>query len=689
MIGGWLTRVAVPDLQAAQPREIESPLPGGIADAVRFFFSAVPQWIQVVGAVLGLVLGVAGLYYAWQKRHEVKDWLLTRSATLQAIMGLAVVVAVLGAGWFGQRAWDYTQHSNAFCTACHVMAEPFQEFRQSVHTGLQCHDCHQQSVFASMRQVYLWVADRPGEIGEHAPVPNDVCTNCHVEGDPRQWRQVERTAGHRVHFASDSLPDLQCVECHGASVHRFTPSKATCGQSGCHGDVEMRLGGMSDLTVHCVACHDFTRPTSGRMVAGGADDSLAMRDRRDTLTAGLLEPERRQCMSCHAMRSRLVDFPVDDPHDAECSACHNPHEQEESARAVASCTTGGCHTPLDTTANRHHRIEADVVAECTQCHTAHSFDVRGQSCLNCHQEIFRTSALGSEGSGRGSPGAPGIRLHRGGIAPPAFRKGEAGAVGGGPADPSLREPGARRPLEGRRARGGSAEREARPASPRSVRALPQDTTPFTHDDHRDLDCLTCHQTEAAAEPLPETAEWCASCHHEASSARSCTSCHARAAVRRWSADVTRTMRFSVGEPRSRTLPFSHQPHDTIACTTCHTGRPLLSAEGVACAECHEEHHKTESPCQECHARAPTDAHPVEVHLSCTGSGCHDSSRMPARAVSSRGRNVCLACHQEQADHRPGQQCVYCHVLPDEHGTAGPGGDADGVRRGSSGGKGSR
>jgi len=327
------------------------------------------------------------------------------------------------------------------------------------------------------------------------------------------------------------------------------------------------------------------------------------------------------------------------------------------------------------------------VAECTQCHTAHSFEVRGRSCLSCHQDIFRTSALGPDGIGRGSPEGAGSRSDAGRLAPSAFRTGGAGAVGGGPADPFLGAPGTTRPPKSRGAGPGSAERADRPASPRSVRVPPRDTTPFTHDDHRDLDCLTCHQTEAAAEPLPETAEWCASCHHEASSARSCTSCHARAAVRRWSADVTRTMRFSVGEPRSRTLSFSHQPHDTIACTTCHTGRPLLSAEGVACEECHEEHHKTESPCQECHARAPADAHPVEAHLTCTGSGCHDSSRMPARAVSSRGRNVCLACHQEQLDHRPGQQCVYCHVLPEEHGAAGSGSTGE-VRSEASRGKGS-
>lgn len=667
MTTGWFAMAWASTAQAAQPEELESPLPGGIAEVVRFLFSAVPQWLQIVGAAAGLALAAWLVYHGWRRRYDIWEWLYTRSASIQVLLGVLVVGVLVGAGWFGQRAWEYTQHSNAFCTACHVMAEPFQEFQRSEHAGLQCHDCHQQSIYASMRQVYLWVADRPEDIGEHAPVANDVCTSCHVEGDPERWRQIERTAGHRVHLASDSLQDVQCVECHAASVHRFAPSKATCGQAGCHTEVDMRLGGMSNLTVHCVACHDFTRPTSERMASGKAGDRAGVEGARpDTLTAGLLRPERRLCASCHAMRSMLTDFPADDPHDGECAACHDPHEQEESARAVASCTTGGCHTPLDTAANLHHQLEADVVSGCTECHSAHSFEVGGESCLNCHEEIFRTSDAGRAPDAR--PAEVHARVES--ALRVRSRTGFGPGSGGGPSDPFAGGAERAPPPGTVRSGSGGSEVVGPTREPRTGRGVQQDTSAFAHEDHRDLDCLTCHQTETGVAGVTRTTEqWCASCHHEASSERSCISCHSRAEVRRYSADVNRTMRFSVGEPRSRSLPFSHEPHDTIACTSCHSGRPELSAADVSCAECHEEHHTAESACRSCHARAPAEAHPIDVHLTCSGSGCHDATSVPVHAAAQRDRNVCVGCHQEQVDHRTGQECAYCHVLPETHGEA--------------------
>lgn len=646
--------------QETRPEAIESPLPGGVAEAVRFMFSAVPQWLQIGGAAIGVVVAGWLVWYGWRRRYDIWGWLWERPAWVQAAIGLLLVGFLSGAGWFGQRAWDYTQHSNAFCTACHVMAEPFRQFQRSAHSGLQCHDCHRQSVFASMRQVYLWVADRPSDIGEHAPVPNGVCSGCHVEGDPERWRQIERSAGHRVHLASDSLQGLQCVECHGASVHQFTPSKATCGQSGCHTEVDIGLGGMSDLTVHCVACHDFARPTGGRLAAAPSADTLFASAARDTAEGGLLRPERRQCLSCHAMRSMLTDFPADDPHEAECAACHNPHGETEQARAPASCTEGGCHTPLDTAVNRHHRLEAEVVGDCTDCHSPHGFGVRGESCLECHREIFRSSSVrvpgqepapGRAADGGDRPSAP--------VPLPGGHPGSTGADSRGPADPTLAGPG----LPGRaRAREAGGDRSRSPSPPGSAGAEAiQDTTPFTHEDHRDMDCLACHQSGRAA--VPEAEQWCASCHHEETATRACSSCHRREALRSYTAQVERTLRFSVGDPRTRALTFSHVPHDTLACTGCHTGRPLLSASDVSCSECHEEHHSTDAACVACHERAPADAHPVEVHLTCSGSGCHDPSELPARATSRR-RNVCQACHQEQVDHRPDQECVHCHVLPE-------------------------
>ena len=165
-------------------------------------------------------------------------------------------------GW----TWNYMMHENDFCSSCHVMKTAFSRFRVSEHDKLECHACHQQSIFASTRELYYWVLDRPEKIPPHAPVPNTVCGTCHQQSQADStWKRISATAGHRVHFKSDSsaLKDLMCVKCHAQDVHAFKAVDLSCGQSGCHEKVEVRLGAMANQSgLHCVTCHEFTRPVS-------------------------------------------------------------------------------------------------------------------------------------------------------------------------------------------------------------------------------------------------------------------------------------------------------------------------------------------------------------------------------------------------------------------------------------------
>ena len=82
------------------------------------------------------------------------------------VTGAAAVL--LGFAGFDVVGYDYMEHNNGFCTGCHVMKEPFQRFAGSKHDSLSCHACHQQSMYANARQLYLWVAERPEKIGKHA-----------------------------------------------------------------------------------------------------------------------------------------------------------------------------------------------------------------------------------------------------------------------------------------------------------------------------------------------------------------------------------------------------------------------------------------------------------------------------------------------------------------------------------------
>ena len=525
--------------------------------------------------------------------------------------GALALVLVGAASLSIYRTYDYVQHDNQFCMSCHIMEQPFEQFARSAHRDLSCKACHQPTFFDRSQMALTQVIEQPDSIAVHAEVPNERCAECHIEGDPERWRHIKNTVGHRVHLESDEadLEGLQCVECHSTSVHEFAPTRRTCGQAGCHDDVRVELGDMGNVTVHCVVCHDFTAP------AADADT-----------VADELRPQREECLSCHRMRERVA-IPENEPHGANCATCHDPHTQTEPAQALATCTESGCHASPDTLSSFHHQAEGVRLERCTQCHTPHEFRAREENCLECHADIveeWRSSAASEPASAeRASPeGREGIPL--------VARLASAAPGPGGLA-----------------ALGVLTAAQARDTLPR-----------FRHDEHVMVDCQVCHNTGEAT--TPSNPRFCQSCHHRRAVASGCASCHRPDELARREITVRRTMELSVPSGGERTLPFPHETHAEVGCTQCHTDPPALSAEGVACAECHEEHHAGVAVCSSCHVAPPDSAHPLETHVTCTGSGCHAS--IPFEEPP-RSRPVCETCHRSMTDHRVGRDCVTCHVLP--------------------------
>lgn len=364
--------------------EVESPLPGGLATIVRFFFNF-PQILQIAGLVVGGIVLLAVLTMAWRRRAELWAWLRRQPRIVYGALAGTVVAGVVAAVAVGLSGWNYVQHDNGFCTGCHVMRPAYVRFTESEHSDLQCHDCHQQPISASMRQLYLWVAERPGEVGPHAPVENSVCVTCHVTEDPDDtWEAIERMQGHRLHLESDSsaLEDVQCVTCHGQELHRFVPSSETCGQSGCHSEetTEIALGEMAgaETTFHCVTCHEFTAPLEEQSRVGGPGG-----ERTPML------PNIEDCSGCHAMEEVIEELELaDDPHQTECGWCHNPHVQTEPADTWQTCTNSGCHTdPRSLTSFHRGTHGGEILEDCQACHTPHSWAEQGDDCEGCHEEL--------------------------------------------------------------------------------------------------------------------------------------------------------------------------------------------------------------------------------------------------------------------------------------------------------------
>lgn len=501
-----------------------------------------------------------------------------------ALIGLAAlgIAGAAVAGVMLYRTYDYVQHDNDFCLSCHLMRDPFERFAQSAHRDLGCKACHQPTFTARSTMALTQIIEQPEELKTHAEVPNERCEECHVTGDPEKWEQISQTAGHRVHLNSDQpqLQGLTCVQCHSSSVHEFATTDKTCGQAECHETTKVRLGKMGQLTIHCASCHNFSAPVAASATA----DTLAV----------ALRPEREECLSCHAMRRLVADFPENDPHAGACGACHNPHDQTTPQQAVQSCATAGCHERVDTITAFHRGLGPGVLTECTRCHTAHQFNSKGTSCIGCHTDIYQ----------RGPITAPALGL--------------------------------------------------RPASNDSLR--------FEHARHRNVECTQCHDTQTSHGGVTLTSfTTCQQCHHadNVRQTAQCLSCHERRELVRTFQERA-TVKVANRAAKQRQLRFNHQDHQTEQCTSCHTPGLEMSAANVSCTQCHQQHHRPETNCRACHTESPLAAHDTRAHVGCAGAQCHDP--VPFQGVP-RTRELCLSCHQNMVDHRPGRNCAQCHAVP--------------------------
>lgn len=585
--------------------------------------------------------------------RTVKDWFGHLSTTAVVVIGLLVTAGAVAGGVFTYRMYDYVQHDNDFCLSCHLMAEPFELFAASAHSGLGCKACHQPTLVERSTMGLVQILENPDSISVHAHVPNERCVTCHVEGDPEEWVKVEESAGHRVHFLSEDpvLDGLQCVECHSSSLHQFTASDETCGQSQCHSDIEVRLGKMGNYTIHCGACHAFSAVVPG---VGDEADYMDPSDVRSGAARSALAPDAETCLSCHAMRV-IMELPEDDPHDGKCSSCHNPHTQTTPAQAVESCANSGCHDDPMSGTSFHQGLAPGAMENCLTCHPAHDFQANGSLCLNCHSDIFQDPG---RPVASGTPQDSGARVGAG----PAPA---AGSLEGLSAVPGLR--GLIHASFASSAVLGDALSAAVPAGhpPVAAQETRRDSVRFSHGQHRDVDCLACHTTQGAHGALKITGlSDCRSCHHSTRSPvpGGCTACHADGPRPAAPYEVERTMTFTVGAPRERDLPFDHADHTTQDCATCHTQGLELSAAAVDCTSCHEEHHEVGLECRSCHVPAPPSAHSVQVHVGCAAAGCHTD--LPFGGGVPRQREFCLTCHQDKVDHRRDEpDCSECHRLP--------------------------
>lgn len=185
---------------------------------------------------------------------------------------------------------------------------------------------------------------------------------------------------------------------------------------------------------------------------------------------------------------------------------------------------------------------------------------------------------------------------------------------------------------------------------------------FRHDRHEAFECLDCHSMDGGHGALRvQDVGDCRACHHVPERVeRACEDCHEAEELGPMVFSGTRIFDLSV-QPSAvtRSVDFTHRPHEARPCRECHVGGPTLAAPDLDCGSCHEEHHvETSSACMTCHRPAPEGAHTLTVHETCSGSGCHVD---PPFAASPPTRVGCMWCHDDKADHEVGTSCVECHL----------------------------
>jgi len=493
------------------------------------------------------------------------------SPAVLAVIGVILAAGLGGGGYYAFRAYDYVQHDNDFCMSCHLMSEPFERFAESAHQDLGCKACHRPTLFQRSAMGITAFVENPDEVSEHSAVPNEVCAECHISGDPERWRSVAASAGHRVHFESEDpvLEGLKCVECHATSIHEFAPIDRTCAQSQCHADNTIQLGGMSNLTIHCAACHTFVAPAAAQASLLGNE-----------LEAALL-PDYDECFSCHVMRT-LVEMPDPDPHQGGCGACHNPHTQSTPAEAATSCATAACHSDVRAITPYHRGLEAPLVADCLYCHQAHDFALNGSDCASCHEGMTAVDATNAY-------------LDFAHTEHTTVECGSCHASTEGHGTASLvtvqdcRACHHTQPVSQSCARC-HASGDVPVESYRMVQAMtfsvgtsdPRRTVTFPHERHGEIDCASCH-IQGLAMAVPANLD-CQGCHAEHHTAQSdCASCHRVAPV----------------EAHPPT-----QAHVTCSGAGCHTDVPFETVPRTRafCLGCHQDlrEHEPERTCAECH-----------------------------------------------------------------------------------------
>jgi predicted CXXCH cytochrome family protein len=283
------------------------------------------------------------------------------------------------------------------CLECHADKAKGKSVHTAVSTG--CTSCHEIRVNKDVTRVKLITT-----------TPAALCFTCHADKNPAETKGVVHKPAvrdclkcHESH-ASDNPNHLLkptaggekenlCLGCHAIGVH--TPEKGSrhaaldAGCDACHVAHKTGASGDREFTKHlkkaspalCLDCHD------------PKDADLAKAHQNQPF-------EKADCVACHdpheSAEPRLMQAFVHPPFAGkQCDVCHAPAKDGKVVLAQASsrelCVT--CHDAQAKAIESAKVPHPGAVGDCVDCHNPHASPQPGlpktsrvEICLTCHTE---------------------------------------------------------------------------------------------------------------------------------------------------------------------------------------------------------------------------------------------------------------------------------------------------------------
>jgi hypothetical protein len=297
------------------------------------------------------------------------------------IITVLLLVIIVGGGVIAFKFYDFTQNNPKFCVSCHLMKPAYDAWAESEHKDINCHDCHHLTIPEQNQLLITFVLHRPTSVPpRHGKiiVPWKYCVSCHWEKDERypEAPMINNSRGHAKHYF---IEQIECSQCHGYIVHKFTAEERFCLK--CHKGKVVHGTGMENIA--CLNCHtdrttDF-RPGRKKCLFCHGDSSVRM----ELIADATIDVKHFAPDEATIKRATKINVPAKAPMQIDCYECHKPHSQVRPD--YGTCLS--CHPQIVNVGQHKMHVET-MGLQCVKCHLPHKWRVTAKEakklCTECH-----------------------------------------------------------------------------------------------------------------------------------------------------------------------------------------------------------------------------------------------------------------------------------------------------------------